>query len=355
MPRVFVSVLIDTYNHERYVADALSSVLGQDFPVSEREIVVVDDGSTDGTPEVLAKFGQDIRVLRKPNGGQASAFNYAIPQCRGEIISMLDGDDWWAPTKLSTAVEALCKHPSVGIVGHGTVEIFPDGSRRTESIREHPLFRIDSREGARLFRLRKSFLGTSRMSCRAELLRRIGPVPEALTFQADEYIFTLAAFFSDVLVLPEPFLFYRIHGQNHFHLSAENLEPARRKHAVLVAIVNSLKQRLVQEGVPAEWIEVVIESVQSEADMLALLLGGTPVDTIRAEIKDYRIMHPNASALRWSLKCASLIPALFLSPARYVSFKQRIGANTLYRRARETMFPFYRPTHVEYTDEKISK
>jgi len=355
MPRAFVSVLIDTYNHEHYVADAINSVLAQDFPPSEREIVVVDDGSTDGTPEVLAKFAPDIRVLRKANGGQASAFNYAIPQCRGEIISMLDGDDWWAPKKLSTAVEALCKHPSVGIVGHGTVEMFPDGSRRTESIREHPLFRIDSPEGARLFRLRKSFLGTSRMSCRAELLRRIGPVPEALTFQADEFIFTLAAFFSDVLVLPEPFLFYRIHGQNHFHLNDESLGPARRKRAVLLAVADSLRGRLTQEKIPAEWIEVVVESVQSEADMLGLFLGGTPVDTIRAELKDYRIMHPNASLFRWFLKCASLLPALFVSSSRYQFFKQKLGSNPLYRRMRNAIFPFYRPSHVDYFDEKSSQ
>ena len=105
MPKVFLSVLIDTYNHERFIEEAVLSVLGQDFPASDREILVVDDGSTDRTPEILAKFLPDIRILRKPNGGQASAFNYAIPECRGEIISMLDGDDWWAKDKLRSTCE----------------------------------------------------------------------------------------------------------------------------------------------------------------------------------------------------------------------------------------------------------
>ncbi len=356
MPRVFVSVLIDTYNHEHFIEEAISSVLAQDFPPGDREIVVVDDGSSDRTPEIAAKFEPHIRMLRKPNGGQASAFNYAIPQCRGEIVSMLDGDDWWAPNKLSLAVKAFEEHPSAGIIGHGTVEVFADGSRRTEVIRETPKFRIDSLEGARLFRLRKSFLGTSRMSCRADLLRRIGPVPEALKVEADEYIFTLAAFFSDVFVLSEPLLFYRIHGQNLFHVSDGNLAPVRRKHAILVALADSLRRRLAEEQVPADLIKAVVESVQTEADVLALSLGGgTPLTTIRTELRNYRIMQENASPLRWLFKCLSLFPALFVSPARYVALKRTVASNTFYRRARQRVLPFYRPSHVDYVDEKSSR
>jgi glycosyltransferase involved in cell wall biosynthesis len=353
MPRVFLSVLIDTYNHERYIEEAISSVLAQDFPTAAREVLVVDDGSTDRTPEIVAKFAPEVRLLRKPNGGQASAFNFAFPQCRGEIISMLDGDDWWAQGKLTAVRNAFTAHAHVGIIGHGTVEVFPDASRRTEVIRESPQFRIDSVEGARLFRLRKSFLGTSRMSCRASLLQRIGPVPESLRVEADEYIFTLAAYFSNVLVLPDPFLFYRIHGQNMFHIGAGDLGPARRKRAILVALADSLRARLTEERAPTDLSNAILESIQTEADVLALSLGGgTPLTTIRTELRNYRIMHENASPLRWLLKCFSLFPALFLSPARYVSLRQKLGSNALYRRARQKLFPFYTPTHVDYTDDK---
>ncbi|HZS70819.1 MAG TPA: glycosyltransferase, partial [Candidatus Acidoferrum sp.] len=79
--RPFVSVLIDTYNHERFIEQAIASVLDQDFPASEMEVLVVDDGSTDRTPEVLRQFEPRVRVIRKANGGQASAFNAGIPQC----------------------------------------------------------------------------------------------------------------------------------------------------------------------------------------------------------------------------------------------------------------------------------
>ena len=130
MARSFVSVLIDTYNHERFIEQAIVSVLEQDFPAAEREIIVVDDGSTDRTPEIVKKFEPRVRLLRKENGGQASAFNKGIPECNGEIIAFLDGDDWWASNKLMQVAQAMTAEPSVGIVGHGIVNVQRDGRLR---------------------------------------------------------------------------------------------------------------------------------------------------------------------------------------------------------------------------------
>jgi hypothetical protein len=139
MPSPLVSVLMDTYNHDRYIEEAVNSVLAQDFPSADREILVVDDGSTDKTSELLKKFEPQV-------------------------------------------AEAFSSFPAVGLIGHSITEALPDGARRTELVRDSPHFRIDSLTGARLFRMRKSFLGTSRMAYRAEILRRIGRVPEALRF-----------------------------------------------------------------------------------------------------------------------------------------------------------------------------
>ena len=68
--RPFASILIDTYNHERYIERAITSVLEQNFCATDREIVVVDDGSTDRTREIVRKFEGQVRVLWKPNGGR---------------------------------------------------------------------------------------------------------------------------------------------------------------------------------------------------------------------------------------------------------------------------------------------
>src|SRR6476660_8740220 len=115
-----VTVLIDTYNYGRYVEEAVESVLAQEFPREQREILVVDDGSTDDTEERLKKYGDSIRYLRKPNGGQASAFNFGFAAARGEIVAMLDADDVWLPDKLRRMCDIFDKNPDAGMVYHRT-------------------------------------------------------------------------------------------------------------------------------------------------------------------------------------------------------------------------------------------
>src|SRR5258705_3481772 len=110
MKAPFVSVLIDTCNYGEFIEEAVSSALAQDFPAEQREILVVDDGSTDDTQERLRKFGDTIRYLRKANGGQASAFNFGFEHARGEVIALLDADDVWLPGKLERLYEVFGQH-----------------------------------------------------------------------------------------------------------------------------------------------------------------------------------------------------------------------------------------------------
>ena len=131
MTTPYISVLIDTYNHERYIEQAIVSVLEQDFPAREMEIVVVDDGSTDSTPSIIQKFLPRLRYMRKKNGGQASAFNTGIRELHGPIVAFLDGDDWWAKQKLSVVAETFEANPEIAVVGHGFYEV-----RDTEPARE---------------------------------------------------------------------------------------------------------------------------------------------------------------------------------------------------------------------------
>ncbi len=95
MPKV--SVVIPTHNRANYIAHAVESVLDQTF--RDYEIIVINDGSTDNTQEVLKKFEDKIKLLHQENKGIAQTRNRAIQESTGEYIAFLDSDDYWMPEK----------------------------------------------------------------------------------------------------------------------------------------------------------------------------------------------------------------------------------------------------------------
>jgi glycosyltransferase involved in cell wall biosynthesis len=334
------SVLIDTYNHERFIEEAIVSVLEQDFPRSEMEILVVDDGSTDRTPEILHKFASGVRLLRKENGGQASAFNAAIPEARGEIVAFLDGDDWWAKNKLRRVAETMAGDPSLGIVGHGIVVVQQDGREQTETLRDGFRFRANAIAGARLFRVRRSFLGTSRMSIRAGLLRTIGRIPESIAIEADEYLFTLAAVLAPAQILPEALTYYRLHDANLYQMSTTDPERIRRKQKVIEILFQSLSDELERYGVPEEVRRILVGIVRAEADQLRLSLGeGWPWETVQTEWFIYRTLHPDSSFPHRIFKVLSLLPALTIPPGAFYQIRSKVAGSGFYLRARKRLLP----------------
>ncbi|HYL46964.1 MAG TPA: glycosyltransferase family A protein [Candidatus Limnocylindrales bacterium] len=342
------TILIDTYNHERLIEEAIGSVLEQDFPAAEMEVLVVDDGSSDRTPEIVRKFEPRVRLIRKSNGGQASAFNAGIPEAHGEIVAFLDGDDWWAHKKLKRVVETLDSDPAVGIVGHGIVMVEQDGRQQTETLREGFRFQANTIEGARLLRVRGSFLGTSRMTIRAELLRRIGRVPEALVVQADEYLSTMAAALAGVQILPEALTYYRLHGANLFQITDGDWGKARRKQKVLAELAQSLHDQLLERGIEPRVESAITRRLQAEADQLRLMMdGGWPWETVRTERYLYKLLHPDAAWPQRAFKALALLPALVLPPKIYYSARQQVAASEAYRVARGRWLPVPGMSHLQ--------
>jgi glycosyltransferase involved in cell wall biosynthesis len=130
-----VSAVIPTYNRSRDVRIAVGTALGQTYPESAIEVIVVDDGSTDDTAEALrAEFGDRIRYLAKPNGGVSSARNHGMAAARGEYIALLDSDDEWLPTHLEAQIGFLDRHPDFGMV-------LTDVARMDERRRDFEIFR----------------------------------------------------------------------------------------------------------------------------------------------------------------------------------------------------------------------
>jgi glycosyltransferase involved in cell wall biosynthesis len=110
-----VSVVIPTFNDEGTIAETLDSVFAQRFDGSF-EVIVVNDGSTDGTRAVLAKFGDRIRVIEQPNRGVTLARNAGIREAAGEYIALLDGDDTWTEEMLQKTVPVLDRNPECAAV-----------------------------------------------------------------------------------------------------------------------------------------------------------------------------------------------------------------------------------------------
>lgn len=198
-----VSIIMPCYNGEAFLADAINSVLGQTF--QQFELIVVDDGSTDRSSEILASHGDRIRVIRQANQGVSAARNAGIEAAQGDFIAFLDADDYWEPDFLDDMVEgmadpqtaiAYCGWQNVG-VGQGKPYVPPD-YEGTDKM--HHLLRF-----------------ASLWPIHAILIRR-GLMPAGLPFNpaypaCEDYdLWLRIASFHRIQLVPRVLAYYRKHG-----------------------------------------------------------------------------------------------------------------------------------------------
>ncbi|MCX6046625.1 MAG: glycosyltransferase family A protein [Chloroflexi bacterium] len=111
--RPFVSVIVPVYNGEAFLADALTSILDQNYrPI---EVIIIDDGSTDSTAQIAQQFGDRVQYVYRANGGPAAARNTGLRLARGELIAFLDADDIWTGDSLSQQLACLNANPTAGL------------------------------------------------------------------------------------------------------------------------------------------------------------------------------------------------------------------------------------------------
>lgn len=109
-----VSVIIPSYNSEKFVSTTLNSVLNQTF--RDIEVIVVDDGSTDRSPEIVRSYGSPVQLISQRNSGVSTARNLGIARSSGEFVCFVDSDDFWFKDKIATQVQMFKTHPNVGAV-----------------------------------------------------------------------------------------------------------------------------------------------------------------------------------------------------------------------------------------------
>lgn len=123
-----VSVFSTTYNHERFIGPCIESVLSQGWPADRLQFVLVDDGSTDHTPDVIAPYADQLTLIRQENQGLRAAVNRSISQVVGDVVLPVSGDDMLASGRIEAAVEFLRAHPDIGWC-YGEVEVIDDDNQ----------------------------------------------------------------------------------------------------------------------------------------------------------------------------------------------------------------------------------
>lgn len=195
-----LSTILPVYNGERYLAAAIESVLGQETPPDE--LIVVDDGSTDGSAAVARSFGAAVRYHHQANANTGAARNTGVGLARGELLAFIDADDLWTPDKLALQLLAL-RDPTVeAVFGHAQQFISPE---------------LDADARARLHcpdAPQPSTLSTM-MLIRREAFERIGPFETDLTLGADmSWSIRARDLGLRSVMLPQTLYRRRIHGGN---------------------------------------------------------------------------------------------------------------------------------------------
>jgi glycosyltransferase involved in cell wall biosynthesis len=196
-----ISCIVPVFNGERYLAAALDSILAQTWP--PLEVIVVDDGSTDGTAHIAAGYGAEVSYIHQVNAGPAAARNRGLDAARGEFIAFLDADDLWHKEKLARQMARFEARPELDLCSaHAENFWSPDVKREKDRPVDHGLAK--TQPGA-----------TNAIAARRALFDRIGPFDATLMYRdAMEWLSRAVDAGAVMETLPDVLVFRRLHRDN---------------------------------------------------------------------------------------------------------------------------------------------
>lgn len=213
--RPLISILIPNYNYEKYLARAISSVLDQTY--DHWEAIVCDDGSTDGSQAILEHYAacdSRIRWVRQANAGVGAALDAAYGLSSGDLICLLDADDYFEPDKLERVLARAKKSPDSGFIQHAMQIVDAGGKvlRRLPKAGDYEEGWIRDRLLQRGGRWRN--MPASAITMRREVAELLFPMPGGLRSMVDAYLYMLAPLLTEVAVIDEILAAYRLHDVN---------------------------------------------------------------------------------------------------------------------------------------------
>lgn len=256
-PRPLVSVVIPSYNHERFVERSIRSVLEQSY--SPIELVVVDDGSTDGSWEVIERVrsetGNAFEAYRKANGGVSSALNFGIERTSGEYVAVLASDDYFLTEKVERQMKLFLRsRPDVGIVHCSAYQDYGDGDL-VDMTGSYPAAQGKCFEG---LLMRKVVAIAPSVIFARSVYNEIGGFDESLTAEDIDFHTRVAAAGYSFAYLPEPLMVKRATGQNLSAMVAAN-------HEAHLATLHKFRGRLDDRQYRQSYVQIMVSRGRAAA------------------------------------------------------------------------------------------
>lgn len=232
-----VSVVITNYNYAAFLDCSITSVLEQTY--RNFELIVVDDGSTDNSREVIEAYGDRVSAIFQANAGMGASRTAGLVKSKGEIICFLDADDYFHPEKLSKVVAAFAEHPEWVLVSHCWTSVNKAGEPRGSGASD-VLSQGDVRN--LLLKWGKYASGiTSASAYRRSALEQV--LPMSGDFGIDTYMNASLPFYGAVGSINEPLMFYRIHGNN-IRAHSDNLPRLLRQREATADFINHMAAKV---------------------------------------------------------------------------------------------------------------
>jgi len=218
-----ISIIIPTYNYAQYICEAIESVLNQTY--KDFEIIVVDDGSTDNTKEVIKPYLNKIKYIYQQNSGPSSARNRGIKEAKGEYIAFLDADDIWLPQKLELQIKFMEKEKEVGLIFSDMILFNEKGIIKNSFLKEKLFFNklsikpLSSTEKViydNVFNalLQENFIPTNTVIVKKECFNKVGFFDETLFSVEDRDMWLRIGLFYDIGFINFPLVLTRFHETN---------------------------------------------------------------------------------------------------------------------------------------------
>ncbi|MGN6217184.1 MAG: glycosyltransferase family 2 protein [Solirubrobacterales bacterium] len=347
MSSLAVDVVVTNHNYARFLPEAIESALAQTHP--EVSVVVVDDGSTDGSREVLRRFEDRVEVVLQEQGGQAAALNAGFERCRGEVLLVLDADDRLRPEAAARVAAAFAARPElskvqfpmaiVDVEGKPTGAVKPGGHLRAPS--------GDQREAELAFPFDLPWLPGGGTGFRAEAVQRILPIPAAEYPRsgADWYLVHLTALLGEVALLEEVCAEYRVHGGNAYELDRDEIDLDHVREAIVFAAATTRSLEALADELGLAHARPILSCADLANRLVSLkldperhpLAGERPqallADAIRASRRRFDVSLPmKALLVAWFTleaaaprRLARPLAELFLFPGRRAGFNRLLG------------------------------